>query len=167
MSYSLTNPTRETVKDFIDLSNPHADELYGRVLGQIERGEYNFSTRWLFTFEGIALAALMRAPVPRPIYRLRASLELTDADTRALLGFAAKLGEGEEPATLNYDSATSPDFSALALAEGWALEAHVKGFQTSLAARNDLKADPAARTFALAQPAKRRVPCVLRPHLGA
>ena len=94
MSYSFTNPTGETLKDFIGVANPHAEATYSQILGQIERGEYNFSTRWLFAFEGVALAALMRAPVPRPIYRLRASPELTDVDTRALLGFAAALAKG-------------------------------------------------------------------------
>ncbi len=149
MPYSFANPTRETVKDFIGLSSPHVDELYARVLEQVERGEYDFSKRWLFAFGGKALAALVRAPVPRPIYLLRALPELTDADKSALLDFAAKLSERDELATLNYNSATSPDFSRLALAEGWTLEGHVKGFETSLAERNDLKADPAAQTFAL------------------
>lgn len=149
MAYTFTHPKPDDLESFIGVNNPDADVAYARILEQVGRGEYDLAQRWLLTSAKGALAALVRAPVPRPIYRLRTSPDLNDEDALALLEFAANLRERDEPATLNYNSATSRDLSALALAQGWTLEAHVKGFDTDLRERDDLRADPAAQTFAL------------------
>ena len=96
------------------------------------------------------LAALTRAPVPRPIYRLKAEPGMTEGDVLELLRFATTLSEAGGPAALNYTAQSSPDFSVLALGRGWTLEAHVRGYRTDLSVRDDLEADPAARTFPVA-----------------
>ena len=112
-------------------------------------GRYDASKRWLLIERGSALAALTRYPSPRPIYALRTAPELSEEAEAKLLEFAAALGEGDEPATLNFDAATAVDLSKSALRRGWVLEAHVKGFDTPLADRADLKPDPTAQAFPL------------------
>ena len=115
-------PTEATLRDFFAVRNPDPEAEY-------------------------PLASLTRAPVPRPLYRLKAEPNLIEKDVLEPFHFAATSGETGGPVTLNYTAQTSPDLSALALKQGWTLEAHVRGYRTDLGVRDDLEADPAARTF--------------------
>ena len=145
--YSFLPLTEATLRDFVSVRNPDPEAGYSQALAALADGRLELSKRRLFRADGKPLAALTRAPVPRPIYRLKAESDLTEADTLELLSFAMTLSEADGPATLNYAAQTSPDFSALALGRGWTLEAHVRGYRTNLSVRDDLEADPAAQTF--------------------
>ena len=147
VTYTFSPPTEATLRDFISVRNPDPEAEYSRALAALAEGRLELFKRRLFLAAGKPLAALTRAPVPRPIYRLKAEPDLTEADALELLRFATTLSEAGGPATLNYTAQTSPDFSALALKRGWTLEAHVMGFRTDLSSRDDLEPDPAARTF--------------------
>ena len=133
----------------MSLRNDAAEDSYQAASQKMAEGRYDVSKRWLLTEGENALAALTRYPAPRPIYALRTAQELSEEAEAKLLEFAAALGEGDEPATLNFNAATAADLSRSALRRGWVLEAHVKGFDTPLADRADLKPDPAAQAFAL------------------
>lgn len=150
MTYTFTQPTEATLRDFVTVRNPDPESEYSRAAEAFAQGRLELSKRRLFTADERPLAALTRAPVPRPIYHLRAEPDLTEADALELLRFAATLGEAGGPATLNYTAGTAPDLSALALEQGWTLEAHVRGYRTDLSRRDDLEADPTARTFPVA-----------------
>lgn len=147
VKYTFTLPTEATLREFVGVHSRDAEAEYALALATLADGRLELSQRRLFTADGKPLAALIRAPVPRPIYRLNAEPDMTEADTLELLRLAATLGEAGGPATLNYTAQTAPDISALAVKQGWTLEAHVTGFRTDLGSRDDLTADPAARTF--------------------
>ena len=149
-TYSFLPPTEATLRDFVGVRNPDPEAGYLQALAALADGRLELSNRRLFLADGKPLAALTRAPVPRPIFRLKAELDLTERDVPPLLRLATTLSEAGGPATLNYTAQTSPDFSALALGRGWRLEAHVRGYRTDLSVRDDLEADPAARTFPVA-----------------
>lgn len=110
---------------------------------------YDFSRRWLFSRDTLPLARLIRYPTPRPIYNLKTNPALSKEDIAQLLVHTQNLAEGEHPVTLNYTLANASDISSIALAQGWLAEAHVMGFDTNLLERNDLAADPAAKTLGL------------------
>lgn len=145
--YTFAPPTEATLRAFVGVRSRDPDAEYPRAAAAFVQGRLELSQRRLFTADGLPLAALTRAPVPRPIHHLKAEPDMTEADLLELLRLAATLGEVGGPAALNYTAQTAPDISALALTQGWTLEAHVMGFRTDLSGRNDLTADPAARTF--------------------
>ena len=113
--YSFSPPTEATLRSFVGVRNPDPEAGYLQALAALADGRLELSERRLLTADGKPLAALTRAPVPRPIYRLKAEPGLTEADTLELLRSAATLSEAGSPATLNYTAQTSPDFSAVAL----------------------------------------------------
>ena len=149
MSYKFKNVTAETLKAFISLRTPDPDKVYQMVLEKVQEGDYDFNSRWFYTREGVALAALTRYPTPRPIYSLRTVPDIDEQDTLRLLEFSEELSEESGPATLNYNLASAADISGTALEQGWTLEAHVQGFDTPLGERTDLKPDSAAKSFPL------------------
>ena len=122
-TYSFLPLTEATLRDFVSVRNPDPEAGYSQALAALADGRLELPNRRLFLADGKPLAALTRAPVPRPIYRLKAEPDLTERDVPPLLSFAKTLSETGGPATLNYTAQTSPDFSALALGRGWTLEA--------------------------------------------
>ena len=147
VTYTFSPPTEATLRDVVAVRNPDPEAGYAQALAALADGRLDLSKRRLFLAAGKPLAALTRAPVPRPIYRLKAEPGMTEGDVLELLRFATTLSEAGGPAALNYTAQSSPDFGALALGRGWTLEAHVMGFRTDLSSRDDLEPDPAARTF--------------------
>lgn len=133
----------------MSIRNPNAEANYQEIAAKVIAGNYDFSRRWLFARGTSPLARLIRYPTPRPIYNLKTNPELNAQDIQELLKHVQQLAEGEHPVTLNYTLANASDISGIALAQGWLKEAHVRGFDTILLERNDLEADPAAKSLAL------------------
>lgn len=127
MTYTFTQPIKATLRDFVGIRNPDAEAKHPRVAEVLARGRLEPSQRRLFTTGGKPLAALTRAPVPRPGYRLRAEPDMNEADLLELSRFAAASSEAGGPATLTYTAQTAPDLSALALTQGGVLEAGPDG----------------------------------------
>ena len=149
MSYKFENVTPETLKAFVSFRNPHPEEAYQHVSKIVSEGDYDFTKRWLYTKDDIVLSILVRFPVPRPIYSLRTTLDISEQDILKLLDFSEQLSEQDDLVTLNYATSNAKDISKTALNQGWTTEAHVMGFDTPLLERNDLKPDLAAKSFPL------------------